>query len=63
MICASRGSDMTFERSFMNWEEGVGVCCWNAPSKEKLLEMFEKTSTPYEKIVPVEEHVAESLAS
>ena len=54
---------MGFERSFINWKEGVGVCCWNAPSKKEIEELFKKTGTPYEKIVPVEEHVAESLVT
>ena len=52
---------MTFERSFMNWDEGFGVCCWTAPSREDLEGLFEKAGTPYEQIVPVEEHVAKSL--
>ena len=42
---------MTFERSFMNWDEGVGVCCWDAPSKEALAELFEKSGTPFEKMI------------
>lgn len=45
----------------MNWEEGVGVCCWKAPSKEKLEELFAQANTPFEKIVAVEEHVEETL--
>jgi len=49
---------MTFERSFVNWQEGVGLCCWEAPSKKKLQDLFDKAHTPYEKITQVEEHVA-----
>ncbi|MBU0755750.1 MAG: hypothetical protein KJ645_11465 [Planctomycetes bacterium] len=52
---------MNFERSFMNWEEGVGVCCWTAPSKEELEALFRKASVPFEKMVSVEEHEAHTL--
>ena len=52
---------MTFERSFMNWERGLGVCCWNAPSQEKLEGLFRKAGTPFTEMIPVEEHVAGSL--
>lgn len=54
---------MTFERSFMNWEEGVGICCWEAPSKEKLVALFDGAGAPYEKIIPVQEHAPESLVT
>lgn len=54
---------MTFERSFMNWNEGFGCCCWTAPSKEKLEELFKNSGTPFERIVEVEEHVAASLTT
>jgi hypothetical protein len=46
----------------MNWDEGVGVCCWEGPSKEKIADLFEQSGTPFEKIVAVEEHVEETLA-
>ncbi len=52
---------MTFERSYMNWDEGLGICCWDAPSKDKLEELFKQSGAPYEKIIPVEEHAAQSL--
>jgi len=45
----------------MNWDEGLGVCCWTAPSKEALAALFDKTGTPYESMIAVEEHVAASL--
>jgi hypothetical protein len=52
---------MKFERSFINWDEGVGVCCWNAPSQEELEGLFNKVGAPFEKMVPVEEHLADNL--
>ena len=54
---------MTFERSYMNWTEGFGICCWDAPSREKLQAIFEKVGAPFDKIIPVEEHAAHSLVS
>jgi hypothetical protein len=54
---------MRFDRSFMNWEEGFGVCCWDAPSREELEAVFKKAGTPFERMITVEEHVAESLTS
>ena len=52
---------MTFERSFVNWEKGVGVCCWDAPSQEKLEALFRDAGKPFETVIPVEEHAADSL--
>ena len=46
----------------MNWQDGFGACCWEAPSKEKLEALFKKNKTPSASIVAVEEHLAESLA-
>lgn len=54
---------MTFERSYMNWEEGIGVCLWDSPSKDKLIELLEKTGVKYDSVVQVEELVAESLVT
>ena len=53
---------MKFERSYINWDEGVGVCCWSAPSMPDLEALFQKAGTPFEKMLAVEEHQAESLA-
>jgi hypothetical protein len=36
---------------------------WNAPSKEALKELFDKSNTPVENILQVEEHVADSLVT
>ncbi|MBN2491808.1 MAG: DUF4242 domain-containing protein [Planctomycetes bacterium] len=63
MIVASRGSDLEFLRSYMNWDEGVGVCCWKAPSRTKLEALFQKVGTPFDSMIAVEEHVAESLVT
>ncbi len=45
---------MVFERSYLNWEEGVGICCWDAPSKEALAALFDEVGTPYVSMVEVE---------
>lgn len=52
---------MKFERSFMNWEEGLGICCWEAPSVAALGKLFDKAGTPYDKMIPVEEHAEATL--
>ena len=46
---------MVFERSYMNWSEGLGICCWSAPSKSELAELFNGAGTPYESMLEVEE--------
>ncbi len=63
MLAASRGSGLIFERSYLNWEEGFGICCWTAPSKEELEAVFKKVGTPYESMLAVEEYAGESLIS
>ncbi len=50
---------MKFERSFMNWTEGFGICCWEAPSKDTLSALFDEVGTPWDAMVEVEEHVIE----
>ena len=47
----------------MNWDEGVGVCCWRAPSQDALEALFQKVGTPFESMIAVEEHVAASLTT
>ncbi len=61
VIAASRGSALAFERSFINWEEGIGICHWDAPSRQELEELFNQAGTPFEKMVEVEEYLADSL--
>jgi len=39
------------------------MCCWTASSKDELAGLFEKVGTPYERIIAVEEHAAETLVS
>ncbi len=51
---------MKFERSFMNWTEGLGICCWEAPSTDSLAALFDEVGSPWETMVEVEEHAAES---
>ncbi len=41
----------------MNWTEGLGICCWDAPSKDLLANLFDEVGTPWETMVEVEEHV------
>jgi len=45
-----------FERSFISWSEGLGVCCWTSPSKDALAKLFDDVGTPYEAMIEVEEH-------
>ncbi len=53
---------MKFERSFVNWSEGLGICCWDAPDRTTLASLFDEVGTPWDTMVEVEEHVvAESL--
>jgi hypothetical protein len=47
---------MVFERSFISWSEGLGICCWSSPSKTALAKLFDDAGTPYEKMLEVEEH-------
>lgn len=55
MLTASRGSDLVFERSFISWSEGLGICCWTSPTKDALASLFDKAGTPYDAMFEVEE--------
>jgi hypothetical protein len=45
----------------MNWEKGFGACIWNADSEKDLEELFTRTGTPFESIIPVEERIDKTL--
>jgi hypothetical protein len=47
----------------MNWKEGLGICCWDAPSRDELALLFEGAKVPFEKMVPVEEHEEATLCT
>lgn len=46
---------MTMERSFVNYEEGFAVCCWEAPSRDELRQLFMKAGAAFDRIIGVEE--------
>ncbi len=50
---------MKFERSFVNWSEGLGICCWEAPTRDSLASLFDEVGAPWDSMVEVEEHVEE----
>ena len=52
---------MTFERSFMNWDEEFCVFCWTTPSKEGLVALFKKAGTPFDQMITVEEHQGDQV--
>ncbi len=52
---------MTMDRSYLNWGDGFSVCCWDAPSKEALEDLFKKAGTDFEKMFAVREHAVEQL--
>jgi len=54
---------MTLDRAYLNTDEGLAVCCWNAPSKEAIEELFNNSGVKFEKITAVEEHAAETFAA
>ncbi|MBI4881220.1 MAG: DUF4242 domain-containing protein [Planctomycetes bacterium] len=51
---------MIFERSFVNLQEGVCVCCWHAPSRDDLALHFQQAGTPFQEMVQVQEFAGEA---
>jgi hypothetical protein len=51
------------DRAYVNMDEGMAVCCWDAPSKEALQELFSKTGSAFETITEVEEHTTETFVA
>jgi hypothetical protein len=43
------------ERAFLNYKEGRAVCCWSAPSRKHIEELFKTAGAKYESISEVEE--------
>ncbi|MHC4601492.1 MAG: nickel-binding protein [Planctomycetota bacterium] len=54
---------MSMDRSYLNFDDGFGLCIWDAPSQEALGELFKKAGTPFEKMIAVQEHLAEHLTN
>ena len=48
---------MTMDRAYVNAGEGFACCCWNAPSRRALEELFDSAEVAYEKIREVEEYL------
>ncbi|MHC4662223.1 MAG: hypothetical protein ACYS8W_11095 [Planctomycetota bacterium] len=52
---------MKMDRAYLNVDEGIAVCFWDAPSKEGLEELFSKAGASFENMTEVYEHVADSF--
>ncbi|MBN2587861.1 MAG: DUF4242 domain-containing protein [Candidatus Fermentibacteraceae bacterium] len=46
---------MKMDRAYINYDEGLACCCWNAPSEEDLRQLFMKAGAPFDRILEVEE--------
>lgn len=42
-------------KAYVNYEEGFACCCWDAPSKSDLRQLFMKSGAPFDRIIEVEE--------
>jgi len=51
------------DRAYVNMDEGMAVCCWDAPSKEALQELFSKAGADFETMTEVEEHTKSSYTA
>ncbi|MCK5133337.1 MAG: hypothetical protein KAR40_14445 [Candidatus Sabulitectum sp.] len=49
---------MTMDRSYINPQEGFACCCWDAPSRESLVELFNKAGALFDSMIPVTEYSA-----
>lgn len=47
---------MTMERSYINEEKGFACCCWEAPSTDKLKDLFNSAGTAFSEMIPVHEY-------
>ena len=62
MLDASVGSGMTMDRAYTCKEEGVVICCWDAPDTTSVEQLFDKAGVTYEKITPVQEHLGSAFS-
>jgi len=46
---------MTMDRAYLNYDEGLACCCWNATSIEDLKGLFNSAGAPFDTMIPVEE--------
>ena len=49
------------DRAYVNKSEGKAVCCWNAPTRKDIEDLFEKANARYDSITQVEEMQVESF--
>ncbi|MBD3369024.1 hypothetical protein GF402_01520 [Candidatus Fermentibacteria bacterium] len=46
---------MTMDRAYLNTDEGLACCLWNASTKDDLKQLFDSAGAPYDRMVAVEE--------
>jgi len=53
---------MTMDRAYSNPDEGFVCCCWNAPSRNALENLFRKAGVPFESMREVSEFASVAYA-
>ncbi len=48
---------MTLERAYVDEEHGQAICCWNAPDRASIEDLFAKAKVKPESIREVVEHM------
>ncbi len=58
MINASRGSNLTMDKAYIDKTKGQAICCWEAPDRKSIEELFTKAHIHPESIREVTEYTA-----
>lgn len=53
---ASVGSDLKMDRSYIDIQNSQAICCWIAPSRKAVEDLFKKAKIPTELILEVTIH-------
>ncbi len=43
------------ERAYIDAESGKTICCWDAPNREEMVDLFKRAGVTFEAMAPVAE--------
>lgn len=46
---------LQMERAYVDSESGKTICCWDAPGRQPMVELFKRAGVVFETIAPVTE--------
>lgn len=58
VIDASRGSNLTMDKAYIDKAKGQAICCWEAPDRKSIEDLFAKAQVQTDSIREVVEYTS-----